>query len=98
MCMSCVEYLEYDFATARLPQELELHTRHIVDLYGRALLLLQYCSQFMLETAISLEATTKQHNEIGVGSCSAGLVSGVLGVAAASFIFTSPGRQSCVWW
>ena len=92
VCMDCLESLEFDFETASLPEELKERTEHLVDLYGRATLLLQYCSQFMLATADNLEQNTKQHNEIaGVGGSGAGLVSGVLGVAAACSFLTPAG-------
>ena len=72
------------YATATLPAQVEAETERLCDLYGRALLLLQYTAQYMLETAQQLEAQTKQHNEIaGVGGSSVGLASGILGVAAA---------------
>ena len=75
--------------------DVEEQTRHLQDLYGRALLLLQYCQPFMETTAQQLDQQTKQHNEIaGVGGSSVGIVSGVLGVAAActskSFTFLCP--------
>jgi hypothetical protein len=92
VCMTCVDHLEYDFtASTDLPEELENRCKSLVNLYSRAVLLLQYFSQFMMETANSLEQNTKQHNEIGVGGSSAGLVSGVLGVAAACTILTPAG-------
>lgn len=59
-------------------------TDKLCDLYQRAMILLQYCAPYMEPTAVQLEAQTKQHNEIaGVGGSSAGLASGILGVAAA---------------
>ena len=77
VCTACVVHLEeFDGASVTRPVELETHTHHLVELYGRARLLLQYSSQFMLATADSLEEKTKQHNHIGVGGSSAGLVSG----------------------
>lgn len=45
----------------------------------------------MIDTAAKLERTTKQSNQVGVGSSSAGLVSGALGVAAACTILTPAG-------
>jgi transcription elongation factor Elf1 len=91
VCNNCVESLQFDFSSAALPDDLERYSRHLVDLYSRALQLLQFCSQFMLESADALEQTTRQHNEIGVGGSSAGIVSGVLGVAAACTILSPAG-------
>ena len=91
VCNDCVYHLEYDFNSATLPDDLHHQKQQLIELYGRAVLLLGYCSQFMLSTADSLEEKTKQHNQIGVGGSSAGLVSGVLGVAAAATILTPAG-------
>jgi hypothetical protein len=91
VCQDCVKCLEYDFASAQVAQAVHEYLQHLIDLYQRAHLLLQYCSQFMLATADSLEKTTKQHNHIGVGGSGAGLVSGALGIAAAISILTPAG-------
>jgi hypothetical protein len=109
LCLDCVQHLEcrdsimmQDNSTTTLTlsisnviAELEEKTRHLQDLYGRALLLLQYCQPFMETTAQQLDQQTKQHNEIaGVGGSSVGIVSGIMGVAAActseSFTFCYP--------
>lgn len=86
LCLNCVAQLEdNNHEKAKLPRDVELETQRLVDLYGRALLLLQYCTPFIIPTADQLEQQTKQHNEIaGVGGSSAGLASGVLGVIAAA--------------
>lgn len=97
LCLECVQHLECrdlimmeDNTTATTSSatsvisDLEEQTQNLQDLYVRALLLLQYCQPYMETTAQQLDQQTKQHNEIaGVGGSSAGLVSGVLGVAAA---------------
>mmetsp|Transcript_17070 Transcript_17070/g.32395 ORF Transcript_17070/g.32395 Transcript_17070/m.32395 type:complete len:718 (-) Transcript_17070:485-2638(-) len=93
LCLICVQQLEENnHEKAKLPQDVELETQRLVDIYGRALLLLQYCTTYMLPTADKLEQQTKQHNEIaGVGGSSVGLASGVLGVMAAATILTPVG-------
>jgi len=92
LCNVCVESLDFDFDQEYLQStELRHHVEHLVDLYDRSLLLLKYCEQFMIDTASKLEQTTKRSNEVGVGSSSAGLVSGALGVAAACTILTPAG-------
>lgn len=91
VCSSCMHHLEYDLFDTTNIEDLKKQTEELKELYSRAMLLLGYCSQFMLETANSLEAKTKQHDQIGVGGSSAGLVSGVLGVAAAATILTPAG-------
>ena len=86
LCLDCVQQLEENnYEKAKLPRDVALETQRLVDLYGRALLMLQFCAPYMLATADQLERQTKQHNEIaGVGGSSAGLASGVLGVMAAA--------------
>jgi hypothetical protein len=91
VCQDCIKWLEYDFASARLATEVHQYVQHLVDLYQRAHLLLQYSSKFMLATADALEQTTKQHNHIGIGGSGAGMVSSVLGIAAACTILTPAG-------
>lgn len=85
LCLDCVQNLECgEFTSESNIFDLEERTRHLQELYGRALLLLTFCKPYMETTAQQLEEQTKQHNEIaGIGGSSAGLVSGVLGVAAA---------------
>jgi len=92
LCNTCVTSLEFDFDDDRHRSELMTkQVEYLVDLYDRALLLLQYSSQFMLQVALSLEASTERHNQVGVGGSSVGIVSGVLGVAAACTILTPAG-------
>ncbi|CAB9507985.1 expressed unknown protein [Seminavis robusta] len=64
---------------------------HMMDLYDRVRLLLQYSSQYIESIAVALEANTKKYNNVNVGASSAGMVSGALGVAAAAAIFTPAG-------
>ena len=92
LCTPCVQSLEFNFDDdSNNSETLTKHVDHLVDLYDRAVLLLQYSSQFMLQVAASLEESTKHHNKVGVGGSSVGLVSGVLGVAAAACILTPAG-------
>ena len=85
LCLECVQTVERNtYASATLPADLQAQVSRLVDLYQRALGLLQFCAPYMLSTAQELQAQTKQHNEIaGVGGSSVGLASGLLGVAAA---------------
>lgn len=64
---------------------------HMMDLYDRVLLLLQYTSQFIEPIASALEDNTKRGNNVNMGASSVGLVSGILGVGAAAAIFTPAG-------
>ena len=69
---------------------------HLVHMYDRVLLLLQYSSQYIDSIATALEENTKTHNNVNVGASSVGIVSGALGVAAAASIFTPAGKHSMV--
>jgi hypothetical protein len=104
LCLRCVESLEFNFDDNNPKEEekeegglevankiLETRLNHLVDLYDRALLLLKYSSPFLLQVATSLDQSTKKTNNMGVGGSSVGVVSGVLGVAAACTIFTPVG-------
>jgi len=64
---------------------------HMMDLYDRVLLLLQYSSQYIESIAAALEENTKKYNNVNVGASSAGIASGALGIAAAAAIFTPAG-------
>lgn len=63
----------------------------LVDLYDRTLLLLHYSKQYIPELVIALEEIRIRQSKINVGGSSAGIVSGVLGVAAAFTILTPAG-------
>jgi hypothetical protein len=63
----------------------------MLDVYDRALLILQYSAQFIDEIASALEHNNKRNDRIGFGSSATGLVSGIAGVAAAVTIFTPAG-------
>jgi hypothetical protein len=100
LCLRCVESLEFNFDNNNQTDEDDMDTlnkvlakrlHHLVDLYDRALLLLNYSSSFLLQVATSLDQSTKKTNTMGIGGSSVGVVSGVLGVAAACTIFTPVG-------
>ena len=71
--------------------ERKQHMNHMLDVYDRVLLILHYSSRFVLDVASALERNTKRNNQIGLGSSATGMVSGVVGVAAAVTILTPVG-------
>ena len=71
--------------------ERKQHMNHMLDVYDRVLLILHFSSRFVLDIASALEHNTKRNNQIGLGSSATGMVSGVVGVAAAVTIFTPVG-------
>jgi hypothetical protein len=95
LCHSCERLFELNFivdcvSTADAAERSQ-HIDHMIDLYDRSLLLLRYSSQFIETIARNLDEKKEQHNKIGLGSSGAGVVSGVLGLAAAATILTPAG-------
>jgi len=95
LCTTCERCFELDFiidcVSTADPVERAKHIDRMVDLYDRSLLLLKYSSQYIEPIARGLESRKEQQNKIGLGSSSVGIVSGVLGVAAAATILTPAG-------
>jgi len=96
--VDCVNAAHSQYQSKEMGEEAAASTRtreqqvdHMIDLYDRVLLLLQYSRQYMDSIAAALEEDTKTYNNINMGSSSAGIVSGALGIAAAASIFTPAG-------
>ncbi|CAB9503292.1 expressed unknown protein [Seminavis robusta] len=81
------EHLTVEVAKESRKRQMNL----MLDVYDRALLVLQYSVGFMEEIATALENQTKRNNQIGLGSSATGFASGIVGVAAAVTIFTPAG-------
>jgi hypothetical protein len=95
LCHSCERLFELNFivdcvSTADATDRAK-HIDHMIDLYDRSLLLLKYSSVYIETIARNLEQKKEQQNKIGLGGSSVGMVSGVLGVAAAVTILTPAG-------
>ena len=95
LCCACERLFELDFivecvSTGSIAERSQ-HVQHMMDMYDRSLLLLKYSAQFIESIARVLEEKQEQSNKIGLGSSSVGMVSGVLGVAAAATILTPAG-------
>ena len=69
---------------------------HMIDLYDRVLLLLQYSSQYVDPLAEALEESKKKANTANMTGSSAGIISGALGVAAAATLLTPAGAPLLV--
>jgi hypothetical protein len=93
VCTDCEEVFQLDFVVDCLTDRDKLpeHVERMVDLYDRAVLLLKYSSQHIPDIATQLEGTQERQNRVGLGSSSAGVVSGILGIAAAATIITPAG-------
>lgn len=95
LCQGCERLFELDFliecVSTRDPTERANLIDHMVDCYDRCLLILKYSTQYVESIALSLEQQKEQKNKIGLGSSSAGVLSGALGIAAAATILTPAG-------
>jgi len=95
LCGQCETLFGLDFVvdimsspSAKTRQQ---NTDRLMDVYDRALLLLKYSAQYIDEVAHALEESTRTSNRVGLGSSSAGIVSGVLGIVSAATLFTPAG-------
>lgn len=91
ICSECESHLEFDFNGAVSVAEIQREAQELIKLYERVVFMLRKWSQFIPLACDSLEEGAKQQNQLGVGGSSAGIVSGVLGVAAAVNILTPLG-------
>mmetsp|Transcript_12086 Transcript_12086/g.24930 ORF Transcript_12086/g.24930 Transcript_12086/m.24930 type:complete len:851 (+) Transcript_12086:136-2688(+) len=95
LCLKCERLFELDFivdcvSTSDAAQRAE-RIEYMVDCYDRCMLLLQYSKQFGEQIAASLEDQKNKQDKIGLASSSVGVLSGVLGIAAAASILTPAG-------
>ena len=94
VCKDCESVFQMDFIVDCLTldkKQRQCKVDKLIDLYDRAVLFLKLSSQYIDDVADALEDTKKRHNHINVGGSSVGIVSGVLGVAAAATILTPAG-------
>ena len=95
LCQDCERLFELDFIIECVstpdPSERAKRIDHMVDCYDRCLLLLKYSTQYVDQIALSLEQRRQQQNKVGLGSSGVGVLSGVLGIAAAATILTPAG-------
>lgn len=95
VCLDCEQLFQLEFITTCVkepdPHIRAKHIDHMIDLYDRCLLLLNYSAQYIEQIAVILENSQEKQNKIGLGSSGVGVVSGVLGIAAAATILTPAG-------
>jgi len=95
LCLKCERLFELDFivdcVSTSDPTQRAERIEYMVDCYDRCILLLQYSKQFATQISASLEDQTKKQDIIGLASSSVGVLSGVLGIAAAASILTPAG-------
>lgn len=95
LCLQCERLFELDFivdcVSTSDPTLRAERIEYMVDCYDRCLLLLHYSKQFVEQIAASLENQKEKQDMIGLASSSVGVLSGVLGIAAAASILTPAG-------
>lgn len=94
VCKECEKVFHMEFIIECLTQDTKVRFQrmyHLMDLYDRTVLLLQYSNQYIEEVAKALDNIKKQRDGVIIGGASASMISGVLGVAAAFTLFTPAG-------
>jgi hypothetical protein len=95
LCLSCESLFGMSFIERVLTASSDKERRKLVDqlmeVYDRALLMLRYTTQYVESVAEALEQSQKRQHRVGLGTSSAGIVSGVLGIVSAATILTPVG-------
>jgi hypothetical protein len=101
ICTECSPLFSLDFViqfvklgqehTEESARKQRHHIKHMLDVYDRVLLMLEYTGSFIDEVATKLEQKIKKQDKVGVSANSAGVMSGVAGVAAAAAFVTPAG-------
>lgn len=95
LCLKCERLFELDFivdcVSCSDSTQRSQNIDYMIDCYDRCMLLLNYSKQFVKHIAASLEDQKGKQDKIGLASSSVGVLSGVLGIAAAASILTPAG-------
>lgn len=94
VCVGCERLFHLDFIVDCMtcsPEARRDRVHHMMNVYDGVLLLLLYSMQFVDQVASRLQQKTRNQNHVSVGSSTVGVLSGVLGVAAAATILTPVG-------
>ena len=96
MCCTCEELFGLSYVTQILtcpdPKVRRQAIDKMMELYDRTILLLRFMTTVHLDDICTvLQNSTIRKNKVGIGSSSAGIVSGVLGIVSAATIFTPVG-------
>jgi hypothetical protein len=95
LCLSCESLFGMSFIERVLTASNDKERRKLIDqlmeVYDRALLMLRYSAQYIESVAEALEESQKRQHRVGLGTSSAGIVSGVLGIVSAATILTPVG-------
>ncbi len=88
--IECVSH-KHDMSDPSRAQRQRQQIKHMIDVYDRVMLMLEYAAQYIDEIALKLEQMTKKEDRIGLGCNTSGVASGVAGVAAAACFVTPAG-------
>jgi hypothetical protein len=88
--VDCVSH-KYNIDDPEAAQKQRYQIKHMIDVYDRVRLMLEYSSQYIDEIADTLEKMTKKEDKIGLGCNTSGVASGVAGVCAAACFVTPAG-------
>lgn len=97
ICLTCESLFGTDFVVQVLTfadrRQRRLQMDRCMDVYDRAVLLLKYAasSNSMDEIARRMQSAAVRQNRVGLGSSSAGIVSGVLGIVSCATLLTPVG-------
>ena len=97
MCGTCEELFGLSYViqilTCPVPKLRRQSIDKMIELYDRTILLLRFITttEQLDQICTVLQQSTIRKNKVGIGSSSAGIVSGVLGIVSAATIFTPVG-------
>lgn len=93
LCQECEGVFQIGFVADCLTDDesLQQNLNRLLELYDRALLLLKYSAQYVPDVCDQVVVSDAKHNAVTAGSSSVGVVSGLLGVAAAAATVTPAG-------
>ena len=94
VCLECEAIFSPEYLVECLTlegKERQAHIDKMMDLYDRATLLLKFSNQYIDEVIECLSNVKKRNNRINFTGSSAGIASGILGIAAAATIVTPAG-------
>lgn len=96
LCTSCESVFGIQYITTILTapsnKERQKSLDRLMDMYDRIVLVLRYSSEYIItDLSDQLDERLTRRHKWGIGSSSAGMISGVLGLAATAAFFTPAG-------
>lgn len=94
VCSECEKVFQMEFIIDCMTLDRRSRRKQVdklIDVYDRAILLLQFSNQFIDNIMKGLRETKDRKDKINAGGSSVGITSGILGVAAAATLITPAG-------